>query len=117
MASNYARTVETGANQHLTPSEHDFSVRQRSSFTNTANENINANQSWQAGESTGQAQPQVILKTMNEACLMKSRRVFFNHKTRNDLEHACEDKVSKYKLEEVHTSMPSSNKSTFIMTF
>jgi len=53
----------------------------------------------------------------NDTNLIINRRINFDHKARRDLELMCEDKVSKYKLEEVHCSLPSSVKSTFIMTF
>lgn len=56
-------------------------------------------------------------RTLNEANFIQSRRFNFSPRTKKSLELLCEDKVSKYKLEEVHYSLPSSIKSTFIMTF
>lgn len=49
--------------------------------------------------------------------LLKDRQIRFNQRERRQLERLCEEKVSKHKLEEVHSSLPSSIKSTFIMTF
>lgn len=119
MASNHARTIETGANRHQTPSEHNNGARRRPFDIGNTDENINQaiGQIWPTGETKASVEAQTILKTKSEVSLMRGRRVFFNNKIRLDLEHACEDKVSKYKLEELHTSLPSSNKSTFIMTF
>lgn len=54
---------------------------------------------------------------LNDARLIRNRQINCNLKTRRGLELICEDKISKYKLEEVHCSLPSSVKSTFIMTF
>lgn len=56
-------------------------------------------------------------RLLNDVNLIRNRRINFNYKTKKQMELVCEEKVSKYKLEEVHFSLPSSVKSTFIMTF
>uniref|UniRef100_A0A6G1S361 Activating molecule in BECN1-regulated autophagy protein 1 n=1 Tax=Aceria tosichella TaxID=561515 RepID=A0A6G1S361_9ACAR len=56
-------------------------------------------------------------KKLNDFQLIRHRHVRFDHNIRKQLELLCEDKVSRYKFEEVHCSLPSSVKSTFIMTF
>lgn len=56
-------------------------------------------------------------RLLNDANLIRNRRVNCNQRTKKCLELNCEDKISRYKLEEVHCSLPSSVKSTFIMTF
>jgi WD40 repeat protein len=53
----------------------------------------------------------------NDFQLIRHRHVKFDHNVRKQFELLCEDKVSRYKFEEVHCSLPSSVKSTFIMTF
>ena len=53
----------------------------------------------------------------NDAQLIRNRRVYFNQAAKRDFELRCEEKISKYRLEEAHSSVPSSIKSTFIMTF
>lgn len=56
-------------------------------------------------------------RLLNDANLVLNRRINCNQKIKKSLELICEDKISRYKLEEVHCSLPSSIKSTFIMTF
>lgn len=56
-------------------------------------------------------------KRFNDVQLIRHRHVKFDHNVRKQLELLCEDKISRYKFEEVHCSIPSSVKSTFIMTF
>lgn len=56
-------------------------------------------------------------RLLNDANLILNRRISCNQKIKRSLELICEDKISRYKLEEVHCSLPSSIKSTFIMTF
>jgi len=53
----------------------------------------------------------------NDTQLIRMRRYNFNSMVKRNVELMCEDKVSQNKLEEVHYSLPSSVKSTFIMTF
>ena len=53
----------------------------------------------------------------NDVRLIRDRHIKSNHKIRKQMELLCEDKISKNKLEEIHCSLPSSIKSTFIMTF
>ena len=55
--------------------------------------------------------------SFNEVRLLRNCRIKFDQATRRQMESVCEDKISKYKLEDVHCSVPSSIKSTFIMTF
>lgn len=52
-----------------------------------------------------------------EVQLLKSRQIRFNQMERRQFERLCEDKVSRHKPKEVQCSLPSTIKSTFIMTF
>lgn len=61
--------------------------------------------------------PHVGRRVLNDVDLMRYRRVNFNNVIRKQMELICEEKISKNKLEEVHSSIPSSIKSTFIMSF
>lgn len=56
-------------------------------------------------------------KKFNDVRLIRDRQIGFNKRVRRQMELLCEDRVSKHKLEELHCSLPSSMKSTFIMTF
>lgn len=56
-------------------------------------------------------------KILNDVHLIRNRYASTNQRIKRQIELMSEDKVSRLKLEEVHSSLPSSNKSTFIMTF
>lgn len=115
MASNYAQVPDSvGVNPTLS----EQSDRQESLSITVQDHSVDlASQNGTNIESNFYAHGKSMLKAPSEVDLMRNRKVNSNSKTRVNLEHICEDKVSKYKLEEVHTSLPSSVKSTFIMTF
>lgn len=56
-------------------------------------------------------------RTLNDANVIYNRRVKYDARAGKDFELACENMVSRRKLEELFTSIPSTTKPTFIMTF
>lgn len=110
MASNYTQSSQTSDNPPLNATLEEMDI------DDSIQPEVERIDRHDANDGLHQAMDSDF-KILNDPQLIRSRRVNYGPKARKRLELMCEDKVSKYKLEEVHSSLPSSVKSTFIMTF
>lgn len=124
MASNYTQHLQALAEDELPLLGDDLTVIQGSNESQTVAqcshnllENLVAQSDQPHVEDVISVKKKKKKKIAFDPLILRNRRIGLSHDGLRDIEFLGEDKIAKHKLEEVHWSLPSSAKPTFMMIF